>query len=927
MSTELTTRPRQTLDQRLRAFRRRMLAIGIVSLAGWAAVAAVVAWLAFAWIDLLWELSGSLRLGFNGAALALATGVAVAGLAVWLVRARLESVARRVDQVGDALGEVVSGYDLSSSPTRGSALTQGLTRMAVTRASAIAGSVPAERAVPWRPLWAAAIAMLATAAVVAAVAVLFPALARSQWLRFVDPFGDHPPYSRVAFDVQPGNTRVLYGAALDVFVTTTGPAVEQVELVVQPAGKTDDEVLPMFREPDGRWRTVLARVTEDAKYFARARRSRSHRYDLGVIMVPRLASVRFRVTAPAYTRLPPYEGPLPAGGLVGLKGTQVQLWAHSNRPLSGGRLTISSGDESEAIDLKPISDGGSEVTGAFEIRAAGKFELGVTDAAGYDSRDKLSGTIVLATDESPFVRITSPPATSLATPTATLPVNVSGEDDYGVSRLQLYRSLNDSRGLALDFDIPEAALARVDASEALPLSAYGLAAGDVIKLFARVEDNDPAGAKGAESPVVTVHIISQEDYERMVRVRQGLEVLLSKYRQADRRMESVAEELRGLRKKLQGKKGDTENEALAQALKKLAQRMRRESQQLRKAANHRLPLDLDAHLLEKLQELADQLARQAGDLEDLASGEELDPEEAMKLLEKLLEELGKEKQQFARQVLEPLEHLEQVYPLIEDQARFIALYELERDLAERSRSLAADGSDDPRQKARMRTLEEEQRTVREALSELLDDIENHASRLPDDPRLDELRATALTFCDEVRASGASEKMSDAEAALVAFNGADAHTSAREAADILEKFISRCRAVKGQGKMCLKFAPALEAGLGATIEQLLAEMGLPTDGTSGDGRNGYSTRRSTLDNMGLFGQLPGMDQMAGAFSQRGGEADGSGATRPGGSNNISGVDASGNAVEAGGAAGTVVPPRYRNRVGAYFQRVVEEGQPR
>ena len=32
----------------------------------------------------------------------------------------------------------------------------------------------------------------------------------------------------------------------------------------------------------------------------------------------------------------------------------------------------------------------------------------------------------------------------------------------------------------------------------LPLSAYGLRPGDVIKLFARVEDNDPAGAKGSE---------------------------------------------------------------------------------------------------------------------------------------------------------------------------------------------------------------------------------------------------------------------------------------------------------------------------------------------------------------------------------------------------------------------------------------------
>ncbi len=36
----------------------------------------------------------------------------------------------------------------------------------------------------------------------------------------------------------------------------------------------------------------------------------------------------------------------------------------------------------------------------------------------------------------------------------------------------------------------------------------------------------------------------------MVRVREGMEVLMSKYRQAERRLESLAEEHEGLRKKL-----------------------------------------------------------------------------------------------------------------------------------------------------------------------------------------------------------------------------------------------------------------------------------------------------------------------------------------------------------------------------------------
>ena len=83
--------------------------------------------------------------------------------------------------------------------------------------------------------------------------------------------------------------------------------------------------------------------------------------------------------------------------------------------------------------------------------------------------------------------------------------------------------------------------------------AYGLDPGDVIKLFARVEDNDPAGFKGAETPIVTVQIISQEDFERMQQMREGLEALLSKYRQADRRLEAWPRKAKGCKRRSRSK--------------------------------------------------------------------------------------------------------------------------------------------------------------------------------------------------------------------------------------------------------------------------------------------------------------------------------------------------------------------------------------
>src|SRR5205823_14392147 len=107
-----------------------------------------------------------------------------------------------------------------------------------------------------------------------------------------------------------------------------------------------------------------------------------------------------------------------------------------------------------------------------------------------------------------------------------------------------------------------------------PLPEYGVQPGDVIKLFARVEDNDPAGAKGSESPVVIVQIIADEDLERLMRTREGADLLLSKYQEAQRRLEALNEEIEQLKKQLE--KGDPEgalSEEEQERLEKLADRI------------------------------------------------------------------------------------------------------------------------------------------------------------------------------------------------------------------------------------------------------------------------------------------------------------------------------------------------------------------
>ncbi len=120
-------------------------------------------------------------------------------------------------------------------------------------------------------------------------------------------------------------------------------------------------------------------------------------------------------------------------------------------------------------------------------------------------------------------------------------------------------------------------------------------------------------------------------------------------------------------------------------------------------------------------------------------------------------------------------------------------------------------------------------------------------------------------------------MSAAEAALAEFAGSPAHDAANEAAEILKRFLPECHAQGDEAGQCLAFQPKLAAGLGNTIEQLLAASGLSMGRGMGAG-GGYSMRRSTLRNVGLYGARPlASRESQGAGRDRNAAGGGSGAT--------------------------------------------------
>lgn len=930
-----------SLHDRMRSLKRRLLAVGLSASMGWGLAAAILLLLLCMWLDLVLELSPVPRIVCGAACAAL--GLIMAGgiaASVWR-RGAPAAMARRLDRAAAAGGQILAGVDLLLRPmtaTTGgsSALTAGLAQLTVNRAATLAATVPFPTAVPARPILGPLVALASLGLAGAVIVLSVPRLALTQWARFVDPFGDHPPYSRIELDVNPGDTKVVYGGTLDIRATPHGETVDNIDLIVRAAGAAEEK-LPMFPEPGGAWRATLTHVTADADYVVRARSARSRRFNITVVTVPKLQGVRFRITPPPYTHRPPLEGPLPPAGLAALPGTLVQVWAKSNRPLSGGALTadapqgvVAAGAATQAATasafaLQPVAPGSDEVTGQFFVRSAGNFNLKVSDISGQASTEQFTAPVTVLRDERPFVRILDPKPDSFATPETTLNINILAEDDYGVARVELFHTLNESRATSTVVPVPRTEPTQFPVSVPLPLSAYGLSPGDVVKLYARVLDNDPAGAKSSESPVVTVKIISEEQMQQMLLAREGLETLLSKYEMATRKMEAASERIDQLRKELEKAAPDSEvAKELADQLNKEAEKLADDARELAQLAKEDLPFDLDHAMKDELEKAAQAMKDAAAEVKKLAGQPHLTAGAAKEGLAKAQEHLGGAREEFKEEAAEPLDYLAKIYPLIEDQARFIDLWERQKDLAQRMDSLIGhDNEDDPKLKSRMRDLQGEQERIRKDLRSLLDDIETHVAELPADPRLDGLRESAGNFVKTVRNSTAADDMAATESALAEFLGSRSATAALLAAETLEKFIGKCDSMGQEGQACLKFKPKLSAGMGETIEQLLEAEGLSLGkGKTGSGAGGYSARRNSLRNVGLYGRLPvrGKESRAGGgHAQHGTSADGRGNGVPGapGDANVE------NRLKASGQSGAAVPDRYKRRVGEYFQRVSDE----
>lgn len=949
------------LADSLRPFWRRSVSLSAIVILCWTLAGLLLAVLIAMWVDLVWALPPSARWWITRGGILLAAGIGSA----WLIRLITETdndrLARRIDETQNTGGEILTGWQLSSRPVRPTGtLSDGLAAMAAERAGRLVASFSPAAVFPAGTLRNAARGLLGVVAASVLLAVVMPAVASTQLRRFLSPTADVPPYTGLRIELDLEQDRVLYAQDVMVMATASSDTSERMQLVTVTEDGIEN-VLPMLparsaasSSGEEHWQAMLTRVTEPLQLHARSGSSRSRFHQLDVQLTPQILPPTVRITPPSYTGAGTYEGPIPEDGLSGLAGTLVHWQVTSNRPLSEGHLLLRYRDDSsEQILLQPSADDASlsveesaethAVTGTMRLSQPGRFALSVVDVDGIESDQTVEGTITILQDQRPVVRIVSPRQTSLATPGVQLPVALAAEDDYGISQLSLYRSLNGSPARKLDFEIDDSP--RQNMELMLPLDRYGLQAGDEIQLFARVEDNDPAGAKGSESPVTRVRIISVQAFQEMMLQRKGVESMQAKYQAAQRQLEKLAESLREAQEAADKAAANPDSQEAAETLRDKLQAAQQAasdaSRALEQLSKQAMPIDVDQQLAERLGEQAKQASEIAREIESMTGPEsEQQPplnEPQRARLDELSQQIADDRQQLQDQAIDPMQTMQKILPLLMDQQRFVQITQQQRDLARRLNTLRANAdANDAGLQRRIAELETEQQRWRQELDRLLDDIQTHADQLADDPELEKLRQTAEQFVEDVRASDAMSQMASAQQHLLASDLDRARDAAADAAEILESFLSQCEGMAGQA--CENCEAAFRPGMGGpqlgdSLQQMLNMMGM-RPGTSGAGPGmgfgagaggGFAQRSGGPQNVGMYGSLPSPAATA-AQGQGDGAAGGATANRSsvalgtGNAETQSAISAA-----AGGQAEQAVPRQYRSQVAEYFRRLTEERQ--
>lgn len=834
---------------------------------------------------------------------------------VWCTRVlRLtpRDMANRADRIGgNRRMDVLSAYELQRAQHNGDGLADYLIGCTLAEASGILSAMPIGGWLPFddvrRHLKRCGLVM----AILLGLCCLNPNAAVTLARRLVMPWHDVPPYSRLGFQITPEDPKVLYGGGVELAVDISGPPVKgPVLFVTRYRGHT--QRVACFQESPGRYAQKLEGIVSPVEFCFEAGRARSHWHQVQVLLQPTITMVGVSITPPTYSQLPRREFFAGSEPISGLRGSKVRLTVTSNRPLKGGQLQIRplTRPESERV-VTGTSMGTNSVEFAWDIQDAATLSVTVRDIQGTANQDPLTLDQELRLDEPPVVKLDEPPAMVMATPEAVVPIRGHAEDDLGLLRVNLIRTVVGYRDRMLPL-MTDAQVTQQDVNDELRLSELGVRAGDVLEVYLEALDHNPDMLGAAASDIGRIQIITEEEYATMLRAQIDAQEFLTRFKAVEEDLHTLMEAVRAL--ETAARDPASTEASLTKRLDAVKTANQQESELLQKLIKDTPAFDAEKELATLLQEMKDKVDKNTGDLNAMTATDRTLSAKAAEIRIRMEPE-----EQAIQKQRQEAEDIAKVAAVMECVPLFSQIVSEQEEL---TRRLERYGGPVPEKNLDMlRMLGERQTAVHKKLTEFQAQLLERAKALP--AAYASLRDSSIVFSETIDVLEIPPIMQKGASDANNQNGPDCYHQAALALEKLQSLLNKPD--NDFSGMCKNKVPGF--GVSQSVQQTLSQMlqgicqrmmGKGTVGTGGTPGMGDGTGGNSPLNMPVYGPTRGR------YAETGGTTGEGKSNGPGSMNAHTDVDAS----EAlpGSRTGEVlgdalpmerIPEQYRDAVKRYF----------
>lgn len=758
---------------------------------------------------------------------------------------------------------------------------------------------------PLTPVWRALGWAAAAIGIMSAVWLAAPQMFAMVLPRYLDPAGDHPPFTLTTFEISISPEPVYHGRPATITATLGGPeTIERADIVFAAESDAAGEVRPeqrspMFRTEERTFTLQIEQAERSRRFYIDTPAGRSAMQSLNVLEVPFFESVTVRYEYPDYTGWPPREQPLDARGLRALAGTMAVVTARSNLPLAAGQLRVDSLTEkasrkaaaspgaasiapSGTVTLTPLTGDPRTVQGGLPLRESGTFTLSLRATGGGESLEPLTGPISVTADKTPRVAIVEPQPHVIVVENWTVPVVIEAADDVGIAGLRLSRSVNGWGPATVDLMFESQRSGAVRATAEFDLAALGARAGDVIEYYATAADNHPDPTQFADSPTHVIQVISEEDYIQFARQQYQIDDLAAEFdairEQLDalqQQREAALKQLDAIQEQLQQNPTDPAWQAPVQRaeeqVRKLAEQSDSLTQRLKERAAQTQLYEVEQPYTEGLRQLAEQMRQQSQAASEAAEAlERLQQEgatpqrqqELAEAVEKLrgqqagLDAAARQQQQATQR---DLELYQQADRLLSQSERLKSIIQQQRELATRLGEFQNQSSLTPPEQQRADQLARQQEGLEQELQEVARELEAAADAAQE--RLPRMSDSARQIAETIRGQQIPEDQQQAAAQARQGAGRTAHERAASAAQKLEALAGQCSNRQGAaGEMAGELDGPLslsQDSLQRSLEQMSQGRSLPGLPRPGQGQ-GQANSSGTSGSSGQSGQPQGGD---------------------------------------------------------------------